>query len=179
MTYVGKMNSNIELDSESLTHRGEFKPWWNLYFQHFVLSWASLVAQMVKYLPAMWKTLVWTLGQEDSLEKGMASHSSILAWGIPWTEEPDGYSPWGRKESDMTERLPPPPPPFLSQEVNEGLLSPFQSNIIISSTKAECSLLISVDILFPFRTVYSPFHISKGTWIVVLSFYYQNLKFKG
>ena len=90
-----------------------------------------------------------------------------------------GYSPWGHKESDMTERLPPPPPPTLSWEVNEGLLSPFHSNIIISSTKAECSLLISVDILFPFRTVYSPFHISKGTWIVVLSFYYQNLKFKG
>ena len=64
-------------------------------------------------------------------------------------------------------------------KVNEGLLSPFHSNIIISSTKAEYSLLISVDIFFPFRTVYSPFHISKGTWIVVLSFYYQNLKFKG
>ena len=82
------MNSNIELDSGSLTHRGEFKPWWNLYLQHFILSWASLVAQMVKYLPAMWETLVWTLDQEYSLEKGMASHSSILAWRIPWTEGP-------------------------------------------------------------------------------------------
>ena len=118
-------------------------------------------------------------GSGRFLGEGNGKPLQYSCWRIPWTEEPDGYSPWGRKESDMTERLPPPPPPFLSQEVNEGLLSPFQSNIIISSTKAECSLLISVDILFPFRTVYSPFHISKGTWIVVLSFYYQNLKFKG
>ena len=44
-----------------------------------------------------------TLGWEDSLEKGMATHSRILACRIPWTEEPAGYSPWGHKESDMTE----------------------------------------------------------------------------
>ena len=49
---------------------------------------ASLVAQMVKNLPAMWETCVWSLSQEDPLEKGMATHSSILAWRIPWTEEP-------------------------------------------------------------------------------------------
>ena len=49
---------------------------------------ASLVAQMVKYLPAMQETQVRSLGQEDPLEKGMATHSSILAWIIPWTEEP-------------------------------------------------------------------------------------------
>ena len=61
---------------------------------------------MVKNLPAMWETWVQSLGAEDPLEKGMASHSSILAWRIPWTEEPRGlYSPWGRKESDMTEQL--------------------------------------------------------------------------
>ena len=51
---------------------------------------ASLVAQMVKNLPAMQETRVRSLGQEDSLEKGMATHSSILAWRIPWTEEPGG-----------------------------------------------------------------------------------------
>ena len=43
------------------------------------------------------------LGQEDPLEKGMATHSSILAWIIPWIEEPGNYSPWGLKESDITE----------------------------------------------------------------------------
>ena len=62
---------------------------------------ASLVAQMVKNLPAMWETWAQSLGWEDPLEKGMATQSSILAWIIPWTEEPS--SPWGHKESDMTE----------------------------------------------------------------------------
>ena len=50
--------------------------------------WASLVAQMVKNPPAMWETWVWSLDWEDSLKKGMATHSSILACRIPWTEEP-------------------------------------------------------------------------------------------
>ena len=48
---------------------------------------ASLVAQIVKNLPAMQETHIWSLGQEDPLDKGMATHSSILAWRIPWTEE--------------------------------------------------------------------------------------------
>ena len=51
---------------------------------------ASLVVQMVKHLPAMQETWVQSLGQEDPLEKGIATHSSILAWRIPWTEEPGG-----------------------------------------------------------------------------------------
>ena len=48
-------------------------------------SWASLVVQLVKHLPAMWETWIRTLCWEDPLEKGKATHSSILAWGIPWT----------------------------------------------------------------------------------------------
>jgi len=53
----------------------------------------------------MQETGVQSLGWEDPLEKGMATHSSILVWRIPWTEEPGGlqYSPWGRKEWDTTE----------------------------------------------------------------------------
>ena len=51
-------------------------------------SWALLMAQTVKNLPAMPGTQVWSLGGEDPLEKGMAIHSSILTWEIPWTEEP-------------------------------------------------------------------------------------------
>ena len=51
-------------------------------------GWASLVAQPVKNFPAMWKTWVRSLGWEDCLEKEMATHASILAWKIPWTEEP-------------------------------------------------------------------------------------------
>ena len=59
-----------------------------------------LVAQMVTNTPAMQETWVWSLGREDSLEKGMATHSSIHAWKISWME-PGGYSPWGHKESVM------------------------------------------------------------------------------
>ena len=57
-------------------------------------SWASLVAQSVKNLPAMQETRVRSLGREDPLEKEMAAHSNILAWEMPWAEEA-GYSPWG------------------------------------------------------------------------------------
>ena len=53
------------------------------------------MAQLVKSLPTMWEILVQSLGQEDPLEDDMATHSSILAWRIPWTEEPGGLSPWG------------------------------------------------------------------------------------
>ena len=58
-------------------------------------SWASLVVQMVKSLPAMRETRVRFLGQEDPLEKEMATHSSILAWEIPWPEEPGGHKTVG------------------------------------------------------------------------------------
>ena len=60
---------------------------------------ASLVAQMVKNASATWKTRVQSLGWEDFLEKGMATHSSILAWRIPWTEEP------GRLQSMESQRV--------------------------------------------------------------------------
>ena len=61
---------------------------------------------MVKNPPAMQnmqEMQVQSLDQEDPLEKAMATHSSILAWEIPWTEEPGGLHPWGHKESDVTE----------------------------------------------------------------------------
>ena len=86
------------------------------------------MVQLVKNLPAMWETWVPSLGWEDPLEKGKATHSSILAWRIPWTVytmglQRDGHefeqalgvgdgqgslvscSPWGPKEPDTTERL--------------------------------------------------------------------------
>ena len=64
------------------------------------------MSQLVKNLPAMQETQVQSLGREDAREKGMATHSNILAWRIPWTDKSGGFgvaSPWGRKESDMTE----------------------------------------------------------------------------
>ena len=63
---------------------------------------ASLVAQLVKNLPATQETRVWSLGQKDPLEKEMATHSSILAQRIPWTEEPGRLQSMGSQESDMT-----------------------------------------------------------------------------
>ena len=62
-----------------------------------------LVAQMVKRLSTMRETLVQSLGREDPLEKEMATHSSTIAWEIPWTEEPGGLQCTGRRESDTTE----------------------------------------------------------------------------
>ena len=63
---------------------------------------ASLVAETVKNLSAMQETWVRSLGWKDPLEKGTATHSSILAWEIPWTEEPGGLQCTGSQESDMT-----------------------------------------------------------------------------
>ena len=66
---------------------------------------------MVKNLPAMQQTWVRSLGWEDPLEEEMATHSSVLAWRIPWTEvgcpwgNLVGYSPWGHKEPDVTKQL--------------------------------------------------------------------------
>ena len=64
---------------------------------------ASLVAQMVKTLPAVQETQVQSLGWEDPLEKGMATHSRILAWRMPWTEEPGWLQSMGHKELDTPE----------------------------------------------------------------------------
>ena len=66
---------------------------------------ASLVVQRLKRLPAMWETWFRSLGREDPLENEMATHSSILDWRIPWTEELGGLESTGRKESDTTEWL--------------------------------------------------------------------------
>ena len=63
------------------------------------MLWASLVAQTLKRLPAMRETQVQSLGQEDSLEKEMAIHSSTIAWKIPWTEEP------GKLQSMRSQRI--------------------------------------------------------------------------
>ena len=60
-----------------------------------MMCWASLVTQMVKHLPTMRETRVRSLGQESPLEKEMATHSSMLAGRIPWTEEPDGLQSVG------------------------------------------------------------------------------------
>ena len=67
--------------------------------------WASLVAQMVKNLPVIQETWVQSLCWEVPLKEGMAPHSSILAWRIPWTEEPGRLQSEGFEESDTTKQL--------------------------------------------------------------------------
>ena len=62
---------------------------------------------MVKNLPAMQETWVWSPGQEGPVEKGVATHSSVLAWELHGQRSLEGYSPWGGKELDMTEQIPP------------------------------------------------------------------------
>ena len=80
--------SQWKLHCELIMHQLTNIYWfWKAYFSAL---WASLVAQMVKNLPAMQETWVRSLGQEDLVEQGMATHSSILAWRVPWTEEPGG-----------------------------------------------------------------------------------------
>ena len=66
------------------------------------VNWASLVDQLVKNLPVMQETRVQFLGREDRLEKKMATHSTILAWRIPWTEEPGKLQSMGLQESNIT-----------------------------------------------------------------------------
>ena len=73
-------------------------------YKGFLFNGNNPILQMEKTLPAMQKTQVQSLSREYPLEKGMATHSSILAWRIPWTEETGGYSPWGGKELDTTEQ---------------------------------------------------------------------------
>ena len=86
--------------------KGQFlgKSWWSGFSSKLIseiLYALLLMAQRVKHLPAVQETPVQSLGQEDPLEKEMATHSSTLAWKIPWMEKPIGYSLWGRKELEL------------------------------------------------------------------------------
>ena len=74
----------------------------NVYKMYYHYNRASLIAQLVKNLPAIQETWVLFLGQEDPLEKEMATYSSILARKIPWTEEPGGLPSMGLQELDTT-----------------------------------------------------------------------------
>ena len=71
----------------------------------FCWTWASLVVQMVKNPPAVQETQVQSLGREGPLEKGMPTHSSILAWRIPWTEEPGGLQSMGTLGSKALDKM--------------------------------------------------------------------------
>ena len=91
-------------------------------------------AQLVKNLPTMQETRVRSLGQEDPLEKEMATHSSILAWRLPWTEEPGGLQSMGLQELDTTYRLHHHPPLFQTPNRNILMLVAFPVRWKYSST---------------------------------------------
>ena len=81
-------------------------PFFSVIFFKVKYKWASLRAQLVKNLPTMQETQIQSLGWEDPLQKDMATHSSILAWRVPWLEEPGRLLSMGpQKISDMTEQL--------------------------------------------------------------------------
>ena len=106
---TGKKQFGFQMLFEScfayIANRHFFKASYNSkgYVCHILISseiiWTSLVAQRLKHLPAMWETWVRSLVREDPLEKEMATHSSILAWRIPWTKEP------GRLQSTASQRV--------------------------------------------------------------------------
>ena len=86
-------------------HCAKFTKWRFLGKSFRLLTNSSLVAQTVKNPPPLWETWDQSLGWENPLEEGMATHASILAWRIPWTRSLAYCSPWGQKESNMTEGL--------------------------------------------------------------------------
>ena len=106
----------------------------------FQCSWASLVAQLVKNLPAMQETWVWSLGWEDPLEKGKATHSNILAWRIPRTVH--------LQRVDRTERL--------SLSPSKGFFVPFlfsSWSFLLEVFKKKISLLLKLKFVSFFSTL--------------------------
>ena len=97
--YIPDLSDHISATLDDMKDQVKVMSDDNLPFWTSVLSWVkgdwwksifTIVAQRLKRLPPMWETWVRSLGREDPLEKEMAIHSSILAWRIPWTEEPNG-----------------------------------------------------------------------------------------
>ena len=80
---------------------------WSRHLKFIITSMCGgfLIAQIVKTLPEMQEIQVWSLGQEDPLEKGMRTHSSILAWRIPWTEKPGGIQSIGSQSQTRLRNL--------------------------------------------------------------------------
>ena len=123
---------------------------------------------MAKNPPAMWETWIPSLGWEDPLEKGMATHSIILAWRIPWTESLVGYSPWGLKESDMTWQITI-TTPYTSQTLcgrlnmaTDSLLSlPQKYSLFLQSLSVACSRVLLRPEFSRMATVLKPYNLSQ------------------
>ena len=105
--WKNRFNKLLRLEAVTSASKGNWFRLWRENASCLVIYGASVVAQMVKRLPAMQETWVGSLGQEDPLQKEMATHSSTLAWKIPWTEEPGGLQSMGsqRVEHDWATSL--------------------------------------------------------------------------
>ena len=130
----------------------------------FLYRWGSLVAQTVKNLLAMWKIWVQSLGREDPLEKGMATQSSILAWRIPWTEEPGGLQSMGsQRVGHIWATKHPSPLPVLFWEViyvTFSVITVFQkstSRELLWSSVPYKSLCLHIWLISSLHSPFSPF----------------------
>ena len=130
---------------------------------------AFLVAQMVKNLPAMQEIMVQLLGLENSLEKGMAIHSSILAWRISWTEEEAGYNPRGPKELDPTEQ--PTLSLFTKEEFLSSLVSWAHSKLNLWSKTWRSDSLSDIN-LWSYDVLKNKLHLCKNFLFVVSNHWY-------
>ena len=130
------MSTSVLLIISLVTHLISISP--------FTWRWASLVAQTVKRLPAMRETQVWFLGREDPLEKEIAIHSSTLAGKSHRRRSLIGYSPWGRKESDTTERL------YFTSWRGYKRVSPLFPFLFLSGSRSNNIVLLIL--LFPWNT---------------------------
>ena len=128
-------------------------------YKIYVYIWASLVAQLVKTLPAMQETQVWSLGWEDPLEKEMATHSNILAWRIPWTDEPGRLQSRGLQRVGYNLANKPPPPCIYSP-----YFSLFWGCV---SRHTLCPLLLSFSLLAASSTILLSLR-SKSKWKIKL-----------
>ena len=120
---------------------------------------------MVKYMPAMWETRVWSLDREDPLEKEMATHSSTLAWKIPWTEEPGRLQSMGSQRGGddwatfITWKK------FLRWKENVMIIQIcFYSNFIIKLLRVCCEYLPAAGVRIFAAESSSPFPVVRYLW---------------
>ena len=119
------------------------------------------MAQTVKNLPVLRATWVQSLGRKDPLEKGLATHSSILAWRVPWTEEPDGLQSMG-SQSDTTEGL------TLSLFISKVTLCLVSIGCLYSRVWVQFSLRLHIPDNFDFISDIVEIHYRDSGWSIIL-----------
>ena len=128
----------------------------------------SLVAQMIKHLPTMWETQIQSLGHEDLLEKEMATHSSILAWKIPWMEEPGGLQSMGSQSwtrlSDFTFLF----TPCYKERMYLDQVLPFEQRPSLTQLQTSFQLSSSTSCIYP-RKLNEQVHRKTHQWLFLVA----------